>query len=74
MLEGLPRIILQDKGTEQIQTMPSVGWAANTTPGNSFQPRKQLQLVVLHKGGTLALGSTTRTMQQQGISRMPAVK
>jgi len=36
-------MILQDKGTEQIQTMPSVGWAANTTPGNGFQLRKQLQ-------------------------------
>jgi len=36
-------MILQDKGTKQIQTMPSVGWAANTTPGNGFQLRKQLQ-------------------------------
>ena len=37
MLEGLPRITVQDKGTEQIQTMRSVGWVGLGCQHNTWQ-------------------------------------
>lgn len=56
MLKGLSRVVLQHKGTKQIQTMRPLAELASITPGKASNTGNSCCAVLLHKGWTLALG------------------